>query len=126
MRRISRRWATLHVPKVGTVRFRLSRPLPPTFGMARVTLDASGRWHVSFSAAQAPLQRTPSGSVVGIDRGVATTLALSDGTMCRAPSSPKLAAKVVRLDQQLARQQRGSKRRAKAKRVRARTQAPIA
>lgn len=125
VKRLNRHWATLFVPKVGTVRFRLSRPLPAAYGMARINLDAAGRWHVSFAGAQAPLVRTPSGSVVGIDRGVATTLALSDGTMLRAPTSPKLEAKVVRLDQRLARQQRGSKRRAKAKRARARTHARI-
>jgi transposase len=126
VKRLNRRWAAARVPKVGMVRFRLSRALPAAFGMARVTLDAAGRWHVSFSAAQAPLVRTPTGSVVGIDRGVATTLALSDRTMFRAPSGPKVAAKVARLDQQLARQQRGSKRRAKVKLSRARTHARIA
>lgn len=126
VKRLNRRWATVGVPKVGMVRFRLSRALPVTFGMARVTLDAAGRWHVSFSAAQAPLVRTAGGSAVGIDRGVATTLALSDGTMFRAPSSPKLEAKVGLLDQQLARRRRGSKRRAKTKLARARTHGRIA
>jgi len=126
VRRLNRRWATVGVPKVGTVRFRLSRPLPAKTGMARVTLDASGRWHVSFAAAQAPVVRNPSGSVVGIDRGVATTVAISDGTMLRAPATPKLMAKVVHLDQRLSRHRRGSKRRAKTVRHRARTHARIA
>jgi transposase len=123
---LNRRWATVRVPKVGAVRFRLSRPLPNAAGMARITLDASGRWHVSFAAVQPAVVRTTAGSAVGIDRGVVTTLALSDGTMLRAPSSPKLAAKTIRLDQRLARQRRGSKRRAKTKRERARTHARIA
>jgi len=123
---VNRRWAEVGVPKVGTVRFRLSRPMPTTFGMARVKLDPSGRWHVSFAAAQAPVVRTPTGSAAGIDRGVATTLAISERTMLRAPSCPKLASRVVRLDQQLARQRRGSKRRAKTKRARARAHARIA
>jgi transposase len=126
VKRLNRHWATVGVPKVGTVRFRLSRPLPAKTGMARVTLDASGRWHVSFTAAQAPVVRTRTGSAVGIDRGVAITLAISDGTMLRAPTSPKLAAKVVRLDQRLSRQRRGSKRRAKTVRRRARAHARIA
>jgi putative transposase len=126
VRRLNRRWAIVGVPKLGTVRFRLSRPLPTKTGMARVSLDASGRWHVSFSAAQTPVVRNPTGSVVGIDRGVATTLAISNGTMLRAPTSPKLATRVVRYDQRLSRQQRGSKRRAKTVRQRARTHARIA
>lgn len=126
VRRLNRRWATVGVPKMGTVRFRLSRPLPAKTGMARVTLDSSGRWHVSFAAAQAAVVRIPTGSAVGIDRGLATTLAISNGTMLRAPTSPKLAAKVVRLDQRLSRQRRGSKRRAKTVRQRARTHARMA
>jgi transposase len=126
VKRLNRRWATVGVPKAGTVRFRLSRPLPAKSGMARVTLDASGRWYVSFAAAQGAVVRTPTGSVVGIDRGVATTLAISDGTMFRAPTSPKLVAKVVRLDQSLSRQRQGSKHRAKTRRQRARAHAQIA
>ncbi len=43
--------------------------------MARVTLDAAGRWHVSFAATQPTINREPSGNAVGIDRGVATTVA---------------------------------------------------
>lgn len=123
--KLNRQCATVTVPKVGPVRLRLSRPVPATFGMARVTLDASGRLHVSFVAAQAAVERTPTGSAVGIDRG-ATTVAVSDGTMLRSPSSPKLVAMVVRLDQRLSRQQRGSKRRARTVRQRARTHARIA
>jgi putative transposase len=123
---LNRRWATVAVPKVGKVRFRLSRPLPAAYGMARITLDAAGRWHVSFAAAQAAVVRTTTGLVVGIDRGVTTTLALSNGTMLRAPSSPKLAAKVALFDQRLARQRRGSKHRAATKQARARSHARIA
>ena len=40
---LNRRWATLQVPEVGPVRFRLSRPLPAGHAMARVTADRSGR-----------------------------------------------------------------------------------
>ena len=47
--------------------------------MGRVTLDRQGRWHVSFPAPQAPVERTPTGAVVGIDRGVANTLTTSEG-----------------------------------------------
>jgi len=57
--KINRRWAGLAVPKLGKVRFRLSRPLPSSYGMARITLDRAGRWHVSFSAVQAATDRRP-------------------------------------------------------------------
>jgi transposase len=125
VKRLNRRSAEVCVPKVGKIRFRLSRPLPTKFGMARVTLDASKRWHVSFSAVQEGIERVPTGSAVGIDRGVATTLAISDGTMMRAPTSPKQSTTVVRLQQRLSRQQRGSKRRAQTRRQIARAHARI-
>jgi len=83
--RLNRRWATLHVPKCGPVRFRLSRPLPTEHGMARVTLDRSGRWHVSFAAPQPTLARRASGRKVGVDLGVAATVTLSDGRHLHAP-----------------------------------------
>jgi hypothetical protein len=60
MRRICRKWAEVHVSKVGWVRFRVTRPLGK-HGMARVTKDRAGRWHVSFSGRQPPIVRTIGG-----------------------------------------------------------------
>ncbi|HYT26433.1 MAG TPA: transposase, partial [Actinomycetota bacterium] len=57
LRRLNRRWGEVVVPKVGWVRFRLTRPLGK-HGMARVTKDRASRWHVSFSAPQPPVVRT--------------------------------------------------------------------
>lgn len=125
VKKLNRRWATVAVPKLGPVRFRLSRPLPDKVGMARVTLDAAGRWHVSFTATPKAIVRQPTGAIVGIDRGVATTLATSEGAMFRIPTTPKLESKVVRLNRQLARQKKGSARRAKTKVERARALAKI-
>ncbi len=73
---LSRRWAQVLVPKVGWVRFRLSRPLPEAKSY-RVTLDRAGRWHIAFAAIPEPHAGPGDGSVVGIDRGVAVSLALS-------------------------------------------------
>ncbi|MBI1844121.1 MAG: transposase [Actinobacteria bacterium] len=123
--KLNRKWATVFVPKCGPVRFRLSRPLPAEHGMARITLDRAGRWHVSFAAPQPPVVRVEGGAAVGIDRGVATTIATSDGQMLRIPSAPKLQAKLGRLHRRLARQQPGSGRRAKTKAEIGRTHARI-
>jgi putative transposase len=122
---LNHHWATINVPKLGPVRFLLSRPLPEKYGMARVTLDKAGRWHVSFTAAPELRERVSTGAEVGIDRGVATTLATSDGQMFRIPTSPKLVAKTKYLQRQLARQQKGSKRRAQTKLQFAKTHARI-
>jgi putative transposase len=113
--RLNRHWAAVFVPKLGKLRFRLSRPMPDAHGMARVTLDRAGRWHVSFAAPQAGLKRVPGGGGLGIDRGVATTLATSDGAMYRIPTLPKQLSRIAKLSARLARQHKGSKRRAGTK-----------
>ena len=71
-RRLNRNHAEVFVPKCGYVRFRLSRDLPADPGMARVTCDRSGRWHVAFGGPQPAVGRQPTGAVTGIDRGVRT------------------------------------------------------
>ena len=79
MRRVTRRWGEVQVPKCGWVRFRWTRALPADLGMARVTVDRAGRWHVSFPAPQPALARRAGGGPVGIDRGVRTALVTSGG-----------------------------------------------
>jgi putative transposase len=105
VRRISRRWGAVFVPKCGWVRFRWTRPLPGKPGLARVTLDRAGRWHVSFPAPQPAVQREPSGTATGIDRGVRTALVTSDGQHYRAPwISDRDAARYLGLQRRLVRQ----------------------
>lgn len=115
---VNRKWAQVFVPKLGAVRFRLSRPLPAVkLGMGRITCRA-GRWHVSFPAPQPEVAGRPGRDqrTVGIDRGVKTTLALSDGTMLRAPIMRRREQiKLARLQQQLARCRNGSARRSRIK-----------
>lgn len=114
---LNHRWACITIPKTKRVRFRLSRPLPKgKLQMARVTRDGKGRWHVSFPAPQPPVEREPTGAAIGVDRGVASTLACSDGRMLRAPvMRGRQRRRLVRLQQQLARQRTGSARRKKTK-----------
>jgi transposase len=115
---VNRKWAQVFVPKLGLVKLRLSRPLPDgKLGMARVTCNA-GRWHVSFPSLQPAVAGLPGRDErpVGIDRGVKTTLALSDATMLRAPVMRRSEQKkLARLQRQLARCRKGSVRRGKVK-----------
>lgn len=115
---INGKWAQVFVPKLGLVKFRLSRPIPAgKLGMARVTCKA-GRWHVAFPAPQPEVAGVPGRDerIVGIDWGVKTTLALSDATMLRAPVMRRDEQnKLVRLQRQLARCRKGSVRRGKVK-----------
>lgn len=115
---LSRRWAQVKVPKVGWVRFRLSRNLPGTKSY-RVTRDRADRWHIAFAAIPKPVVGPGDGSVVGIDRGVVVTLALSDGTTYQVPTDRN----IKRLQRCLAMAKRGSSRRAQLKSQLARMQA---
>jgi putative transposase len=82
---LSGRWAGIHIPKAGRVRFRLSRSLPKGAKSCRVKCDHSGRWHISFPGPQPPVSRCPTGASVGLDRGVAVAVATSDGDLLQAP-----------------------------------------
>jgi putative transposase len=115
VRRMSRKWAEVQVPKVGWVRFRLTRPLGE-HGMARVTKDRAGRWHVSFSAPQPPVARIATGTAVGIDVGVAHAVTTSAGDHLDVPGlRPGEQARLLRLERKKARQRAGSNRYARTK-----------
>lgn len=116
--RLNRRFGRVWVPKVGWVRFRLSRPVPAGVKSYRVTRDQAGRWHIAFAHIPAPISGPGNASVVGIDRGVAVPAALSTGELLNAPSLRRGEAKRLKvLQQRLARAKRGSNRREKAKRA---------
>ncbi|HEV8166233.1 MAG TPA: transposase [Actinomycetota bacterium] len=110
VRRLNRRWGVVLVPKLGWVKLRLSRQVPAAKSY-RVTRDRAGRWHLAFAAVPAPIPGPSTGEVVGIDRGVTVTLALSDGQSYQAPADQD----VKRLQRRLARAKRGSTRRTKLK-----------
>src|SRR5690625_349378 len=112
--KVSRKWATVHVPKAGQVRFRLTRPVPVEAKSARVTLDRAGRWHVSFVSVPPQVEGPGTGGVVGVDRGVVAPFACSDGTVYEVGGlTPAEKARKRRLQRRLARQQKGSARRAR-------------
>ena len=103
--------------KVGWLRFRLSRPVPAGVKSYRVTRDRAGRWHIAFAHIPAPIAGPRDGTVVGIDRGVAVSAALSTGELLHAPGLTRGEAKRLKvLQQRLARAKRGSHRRARTKR----------
>jgi putative transposase len=124
VRRVSRRVGEVRVPKVGWVRFRWSRPVPAGVKSYRVTLDRAGRWHVAFAAIPDPIPAPGNGQVVGIDRGVAVSAALSTGEMLRCPGlTARGRQRVRRQERKLARAKRGSKRRSRLKHAIARLRA---
>jgi putative transposase len=95
VRRLNRNTAQVRVPKAGWVRFRWSRPVPR---------EVKGN-----------------GQVVGVDRGVAVSAALSTGDLLHcAALTPREQQRLRCLQHQLARAQRGSVRRSRVKRAIAR------
>ncbi|PBJ37442.1 transposase [Mycobacterium avium subsp. hominissuis] len=116
--KVNRRFGRVWVPKVGWVRFRLTRPVPEGVKSYRVTRDRARRWHIAFAHTPQPLPGPCDGSVVGIDRGVTVAAALSTGELLHAPGLSRGEAKRLKvLQQRLARAERGSRRRARTKRA---------
>jgi putative transposase len=114
--RLNRRFGRVWVPKVGWVRFSMSRPVPPGVKSYRVTRDRAGRWHVAFAHVPDPTAGPGDRSVVGIDRGVVVSAALSTGELLHVPGlSPGEAKRLKVLQRRLARARRGSNRRARTK-----------
>jgi putative transposase len=116
--RLNRRLGRVWVPKVGWVRFRLSRPVPEGVKSYRVTRDRAGRWHIAFAHIPDPITGPGDRSVVGIDRGVVVSAALSTGELLHAPGLTAGELKRLKvLQQRLARCKRGSNRRHETKRA---------
>ncbi|MET8108286.1 transposase [Streptomyces mirabilis] len=128
VRKLNRRWAQVKVPGCGWVRFRLSArgtgarlPDAKTF---RVTLK-NGQWHAAFAVVPEPIPAPGTGEVIGIDRGVTITAALSDGRMLNCPQLTVRERAQIRKHQRCAaRAPRGSGRKtagyAKAAKLKAR------
>ncbi|MFI6883356.1 RNA-guided endonuclease InsQ/TnpB family protein [Streptosporangium canum] len=124
VRRVSRNVGEVKIPKVGWVRFRWSRTVGDDVKSFRVTRDRAGRWHVSFVSIPAPIPGPGTGEVVGVDRGVAVSAALSTGELLNAPILRDTEAKrLLRLQRKLARAKKGSNRRGKVKLALARLRA---
>ena len=106
------------------MRFRWSRAVPDGVKSYRVTWDRAGRWHVAFAAVPAPVAAPRNGQVVGIDRGVAVSAALSTGDLLHAPRlDGRQRRRLRRLERRLARARRGSNRSVGVKRAIARLRA---
>ncbi|HEY0540908.1 MAG TPA: transposase [Actinoallomurus sp.] len=116
VQRVSRSTGRVRIPKIGWIRFRWSRPLPSSVKSYRVTRDRAGRWHIAFAVIPAPISGPGTGKIVGIDRGVTVSAALSSGDLLVVPGLRDGEAKhLLRLQRHLARAERGSARRRRLK-----------
>jgi putative transposase len=116
VRRVSRKVGKVRIPKVGWVRLRWSRHVPGQAKSFRVKRDRAGRWHVCFAVIPAPINGPSTGAVVGVDRGVAVSAALSTGELLSVPGLRETEAnRLLRSQRRLARAKRGSNRRMRLK-----------
>ena len=117
VRRINRKWGEILVPKAGWVRFRISRAWTDISAAtsARIAL-ANGRWTVSLTTPPAARTMPDTTAVVGIARGVANSIATSDGRMFHAPGfTVGEQVRFLALQRRLSRQQKGSANRDRTK-----------
>jgi putative transposase len=124
VRRLNGKTGEVRIPKAGWVRFRWSRRVPAGVKSLRVTRDRAGRWHVAFAAIPASVPAPGNGEVVGIDRGVAVSAALSTGELLHCPAlGRRQQQRLRRLQRRLARARRGSNRRGHVRQAIARLRA---
>jgi transposase len=116
VRKLNRRTGRVWVPKVGWVKFRWSRAVAAGVKSYRVTRDRMSRWHVAFALIPDSIPAPGNGRVVGVDRGVVVSAALSTGELLSCPRPPvSERRRLLRLQRRLARAQRGSNRRRRVK-----------
>ena len=82
----------------------------------RVTRDRAGRWHVAFAAVPSAVPAPGNGAVVGVDRGVVVSAALSTGQLLNTPGlHPAERLRLRLLERRMVRQRKGSRRREQTK-----------
>jgi transposase len=123
IRRLNRHRGQVFIPKAGWVRFRWSRAVPKARSF-RVRLDRADRWHVAFAVIPDSIKGPGTEAVVGVDRGVAVSAALSTGELLTCPHvSAGRQRRLKLLQRKLVRAKRGSNRRGQAKHAIARLRA---
>jgi putative transposase len=126
-RKLNAKWGVVYIPKIGEVKFRLTRGIPGTVKNVTITSNALG-WHVVFSTEIEHKSPENFGPAVGIDRGVVHAIALSDGTFHDMPRErlKVLDRRARKHQKKLSRCKRGSNRRTAARKLLARTKAKAA
>jgi putative transposase len=125
LRQTNARWAEVRIPNLGWVKFRYTCEMRGTIQNATFSRTALG-WFVSFSSSIEHDVEPSALPSVGIDRGVANTLALSTGELLSTPGLSHLERRKKRAQRILSRRVRGSSRYRKQRRRLGRITAKIA
>ena len=107
----------VQLPKLGLVKCRISKEVRGRILSATVSQNPSGKYFVALCCTDVEMEPLPStGEVVGLDLGLKAFAVASDGT--EYPNHKYLSKsqkKLARLQRQLSRKTKGSKRREKAR-----------
>jgi putative transposase len=106
---------SVYLAKIGNVSPIWSRELPSEPSSVTVIKDAANRYFLSFVVEIESIQVEAKNHSIGIDLGIKTFAAMSNGEMVKSPNYSKLDRRLRRKQKQLARQVKGSKRREKTR-----------
>ncbi len=101
--------------KIGIVNPIWSRELPSEPSSVTIIKDCEDRYFLSFVVEIEPVQVDAKNQSVGIDLGIKTFAAMSNGEMVKSPDYSKLDKPLRRKQRKLARQVKDSKRREKTR-----------
>lgn len=98
---------------IGTAKLFLSRPIEGAIKTVTLRRDACGDWWVTFACENVPARPLPeTGQSVGVDLGLTTFAALSDGSLIENPRPAITAeAKVRQAQRRVSKRRKGSNRR---------------
>ena len=112
--------------KIGSLHPVWSRELPAAPSSVTVIKDCANRYFLSFVVEVEPVSLIAQNQSIGIDLGIKTFAFMSNGEKAISPDYSKLTRKVKRLNRRMARQLKGSNRRAITRLQLAKTHAEIA
>jgi putative transposase len=107
----------VHLGKIGHIKIYLHRPIPKDAKIKTLTIRRQcGKWYACFSCEVQPKPLPPNTNEIGIDMGLISFIATSNGETISNPRHFKKSEKRLKVIQQsLSRKKRGSKRRYKTK-----------
>lgn len=111
----------LALSKIGNVKMVMHRPIEGKPKYATIRRSSTGKWYVTFSCEWEPTALPENPNQIGIDVGVKTFAAMSDGTKIDNPKFFKTEQKTLaRAQRKLAKQTKGTKERKRARKIVAR------
>jgi len=102
---------SVYLAKIGNLNPIWSRALPAEPSSVTVVRDCANRYFLSFVVEVEPINSDANNQSIGIDLGIKTFAAMSNGETAKAPDYSKLDRKIRRKQRKLARQKPGSNRR---------------